>query len=98
VNGEIPLVIEVNKADHMARLLYLKRQVETRIIRRIRVVFHGAAESHLLAEELAEAEVGVIVAPFRSFPYDNDMARALPGIPLTKETVISALWKAGVVS
>lgn len=41
----------------------------------IKLTIIGGAESHLLANELAEADVGVIVTPPRSFPYDWDNRR-----------------------
>lgn len=48
----MPLVIEVESADIMATLLILKGEVEDRIGSRMRMVFSGAAEAHLIAEEL----------------------------------------------
>jgi hypothetical protein len=91
--GDLPMVVNVHKADHIASLLTLKS-----LFPDVRLVLHGGAEAHLLADELAEAKVGVIVAPYRSFPYTADQRRSLPGIPLTRETAISTLYKAGVVS
>lgn len=49
----IPLVIEVDSADIMASLLILKADVEDRIGSRMRMVFTGAAEAHLLAREIS---------------------------------------------
>jgi hypothetical protein len=95
---EIPLVVSVLKADEMARLISIKREVEAEKGTKIRMVFHDATEAHLLAKEIAEAEIGVIVAPARAFPYTAEESRFLPGVPLSNETVISTLWKAGVVS
>ena len=48
----MPLVIEVENADIMSTLLILKAEVEDRIGSRMRMVFSGAAEAHLIAEEL----------------------------------------------
>jgi hypothetical protein len=50
----IPLVIEVDSADIMASLLILKADVEDRIGSRMRMVFAGAAEAHLLAREISK--------------------------------------------
>ena len=54
----VPLVIEVENADIMATLLILKAEVEDRIGSRMRMVFSGAAEAHLIAEELGRARQG----------------------------------------
>lgn len=51
----IPLIIEVESADIMATLLILKAEVEDKIGSRMRMVFTGAAEAHLIAEELGMA-------------------------------------------
>lgn len=50
----IPLVIEVDSADIMASLLIMKADVEDRIGSRMRMVFSGAAEAHLLAHEISK--------------------------------------------
>lgn len=48
----VPLVIEVDNADIMATLLILKIEVEDRIGSSMRMVFSGASEAHLLAQEI----------------------------------------------
>jgi hypothetical protein len=69
--GVIPLAIHVDSADVMATLLELKAEVESLGggEPRINIVFIGAAEAHLLAEELAAANVGVILSPPRGYPF-----------------------------
>jgi hypothetical protein len=52
--GQIPLVIEVSSADIMATLLVLKNEIEERIGSTMRMVFSGATEAHLLAEEISK--------------------------------------------
>ncbi len=47
-------MIDVNSADIMTTLLLLKGEVEDRIGSRMRVVFSGATEAHLLAPEIGE--------------------------------------------
>ena len=81
----------------MATLLELKAEVEALHARPLRLVLHGAKEAHLLAPELARANVSVIVGPARAQPLDWDSRRVLAGVPLTGETTLSALKKAGVV-
>jgi hypothetical protein len=46
-------VIEVNAADIMATLLNVKAEAEERLGTRMRMVFSGATEAHLLAEEIS---------------------------------------------
>lgn len=48
------MVIEVGNADIMATLLILKAEVEDKIGSRMRMVFSGASEAHLLAEEIGK--------------------------------------------
>jgi hypothetical protein len=47
----------------------LKKEVEHAHGRIIQMTITGAAEAHLLAKELGEAGVGVILNPARSFPF-----------------------------
>lgn len=81
----------------MASLLALKADAKQLHGSKIKFVFHGGAEAHLLADEIARADVGVIVAPVRGFPDTFDKARALPGAPLSKKTTLEVLFAAGVV-
>ena len=55
--GIIPLVIDVDNLDIMASLLILKADVEDKIGSRMKMVFSGAMEAHLLAEEIGECKV-----------------------------------------
>ncbi|KAL0264107.1 hypothetical protein SLS55_000051 [Diplodia seriata] len=64
--------------------------------RRIRLVLVGAAESHLLARDLAAAGVGVVLAPLLQYSQHWDQRRSLTGAPLTNGTAIDALLDAGV--
>lgn len=93
MQGSIPLVISVEKADHIASILALKHEIEEGINTpgSIRVTLAGATEAHLLASEIADANVGVILIPSRPFPGSFDQARFLAGPPLTSETALSAL-------
>ena len=67
--------MSVEKADIMATLLQLKIEVEAASKATLHMVFAGATESHLIASELAEAHVGVVLAPLRSFPRLWDQRR-----------------------
>ncbi|KAJ6466602.1 carbohydrate esterase family 9 protein [Mycena vitilis] len=90
-NGEMPLVVEAHSADIIASLILLKQEVEHAKGHKIQMTITGAAEAHLLAQELGAAGVGVILNPVRSFPYTWEDRRILAGPPLTAHTPLSAL-------
>ncbi|KAG8730747.1 hypothetical protein FRC11_005897, partial [Ceratobasidium sp. 423] len=96
LDGQVPLVVTVHKADDMATLLELKSEIEDLTSVPLRVTFAGATEAHLIAKEIAAAGVGVIVIPTRSFPASWDQARILPGPPLSRDSLIAKLLKANV--
>ncbi|CAE7231904.1 unnamed protein product [Rhizoctonia solani] len=96
LDGQVPLVITVHKADDMATLLELKSEVEDITSVPLRVTFAGATEAHLIAKDIAAANVGVIVIPTRSFPASWDQSRVLPGPPLSRDSLIAKLLKANV--
>jgi len=81
--------VEAHSADIIATLILLKKEVERAKGRTIQLTITGAAEAHLLARELGEAGLGVILNPARSFPYQWEDRRILPGPPLTADTPIS---------
>lgn len=68
-DGEIPLVVDAHSADIIATLVVLKKEVEDHTGKALQLTISGGAEAHLLAKELGEANVGVIVNPPRPFPY-----------------------------
>ncbi|KAF5393062.1 hypothetical protein D9757_001113 [Collybiopsis confluens] len=91
VEGKIPLVISVHNADIMASLVRLKEEVESVYKSKIQVTFAGATEAHLLAKEIGDSGIGVIVSPARPFPDDWERKRILPGPPLTQDSAITTL-------
>ncbi|KAJ7284154.1 carbohydrate esterase family 9 protein [Mycena rebaudengoi] len=93
--GVVPLVIEVQSADIMATLLILKAEVENQLGSRMRMVFSGAAEAHILAKEIGRAGVGVILDT-KPVVGVWDERRTLPGRPLTNDTTLVALHREGV--
>ncbi|KAG2013293.1 hypothetical protein CC2G_010222 [Coprinopsis cinerea AmutBmut pab1-1] len=95
--GVVPLIVDVDSADIMASLLILKMDIENRIGSRMRMVFSGAAEAHLLAKEISFADVGVILNPARPYPMVWDQRRILPGPPLTNDTALITLLENEVV-
>ena len=97
VNGTMPLIIEVHSADLIASLLRLKTEVEDAIdATDMRLVIVGGAESYMLAEELATANVGVALAPLLPYSETWDQRRSLTGAPMTNGTAIDVLHAAGV--
>jgi hypothetical protein len=67
--GTIPLVVEAHSVDTIASLILLKKEIEETRNSCLRLTITGASEAHLLAKELGEAGVGVILNPVRPFPY-----------------------------
>jgi len=94
--SKIPLVITAHSADVIATLLALKQEVESKTEHAIKLTIFGGSEAHLLAKELSDAKVGVILNPVRSFPYTWEDRRILPGPPLSEESAIHKLLKHNV--
>ncbi|KAG9841701.1 amidohydrolase, partial [Aureobasidium melanogenum] len=96
VKGKSALVLSVHSADAISALLRLKSTVESASKTSLRLVVLGAAESHLVAEELAAAEVAVVLAPLLPWAQSWDQRRSLMGAPLHNGTAIDVLLDAGV--
>lgn len=94
--GETTLVVDVESADIMATLLRLKDEYEAHSSRELRLTFAGATEAHILAHEIARAGVSVIVTQSKPFPTTWEQRRILAGPPITQESLVTALLKAGV--
>lgn len=60
--------MEVQNADIMASLIQLKKEVEENSKTSVRLIFSGASEAHLLAKEIGQAGIGVILKSPRPFP------------------------------
>ncbi|KAG1849280.1 hypothetical protein DFJ58DRAFT_795038 [Suillus subalutaceus] len=94
--GKTTLVVDVESADIMATLLRLKDEYEAHSGRELRMTFAGATEAHILAHEIARAGVSVIVTQSKPFPSTWEQQRILAGPPITQESLVTALLKAGV--
>ncbi|KAL5534649.1 hypothetical protein ACEPAG_1112 [Sanghuangporus baumii] len=90
-NGQRTLVVHAESADVIATLVQFKKEVEENTGATMRLTIFGASEAHLLAAELAEAGVGIIIAPSRPSPKTWERRRILPGPPITKDSAISLL-------
>ncbi|TFY65180.1 hypothetical protein EVJ58_g2133 [Rhodofomes roseus] len=89
--GEMTLVVEVESADIMASLIELKKDIEEREGSTIKMTFAGASEAHLLAKEIGEADIGVLLTRPRPFPGTWEQRRIMPGLPLSETSAITAL-------
>lgn len=89
--GELPVVVQTDNKDIIAQLIKLKRDTSAHII------IIGGAEAHLLADELAEIEMPVILWPGICIPLTWDQRRCLVGPPLTESGNAQVLLEAGVL-
>ncbi|CAK5278622.1 unnamed protein product [Mycena citricolor] len=60
------------------------------------MAFTGAFEAHLLATDITQAGVSVVIAPRKPFPATFEMRRSIPGSPLTQDSSFTILLKHGV--
>ncbi|KZV83698.1 hypothetical protein EXIGLDRAFT_728044 [Exidia glandulosa HHB12029] len=88
VAGELPLVVYAEGADIISSLLELKNDLG--VDSKLRLVISGATEAHLLAEEIAKANVGVIVHA-RAYPDSWDQRRIAKRPPLESGNNLSIL-------
>ena len=70
--GEATLVVGAESADVIATVVELKKEVESVLglaqENRLKVTITGGKEAHLLAKELGDAGVGVLLTEPRPFP------------------------------
>lgn len=59
--------METNSADIIATVIQLKTEVEEALGHTLKVTIMGGAEAHMLATELAKANVGVLLLPPRPY-------------------------------
>jgi len=92
VRGEVPLVVEVDRAADIEALIRMAKE------QKIRMVLEGGAEAWMHAEALADAEIGVIVDPMvygaggfdqRYGRADNAKILADAGVPVMLSTFSS---------
>ncbi|CCM03596.1 uncharacterized protein FIBRA_05734 [Fibroporia radiculosa] len=89
--GKVTLAVEADSADVIATLIVLKKEVEAKFGSTVKMTITGALEAHILAQELAEANVGIIQVPTRPFPTTWERLRILPGNPLTEQSSLAVL-------
>lgn len=81
--GTLPLVVEADSADIIATIIQLKGDIEVQTGIPLKVVISGGAESHIVAKELGEASVGVILKPPRPYVGTSILPRCVPLIGRT---------------
>lgn len=68
IQGQMTLVISVVNADIMSTLVHLKSEYEEMTGKILKMTFSGATEAHLLAKEIAAADISVILTSPRPYP------------------------------
>lgn len=66
VSGDKPLIVSVHRASDIRALLKLQREI------RFRLIISGGSEAWMVADELAGAEVPVIMDPINNLPSNFD--------------------------
>jgi len=89
--GKLTLVVDADSADVIATLILLKKEVEEHFGSTVKLTITGAVEAHILAKELAEADIGVVQVPSRPFPTTWERLRILPGHPLSEQSSLALL-------
>jgi imidazolonepropionase-like amidohydrolase len=84
VNGTMPLIVTVNRASDIRQVLRLAREEG------VKLILDGAIEGWLVAEEIAAANVPVLVNPIDNLPANLEMRAA-------RMQNAAALHAAGVV-
>ncbi|KAI0871361.1 amidohydrolase [Hypoxylon argillaceum] len=102
VRGSLPLAVTAHSADVIAAILKVKKTVDAAAAAAssssgIRLIIIGGAEAFIVADELAAADVGVVLSPLLSYRTSWDQRRALTGAPLTNGTAVDHLVDAGVL-
>lgn len=93
-NGKIPLAISTQNKDVIAHLLKMKMELAD--IAPINLVFIGGIEAYLIAEDIAKANVPIILTPWRCQPEAWESRHCLPGPPISEKTSFQILVEHGV--
>jgi imidazolonepropionase-like amidohydrolase len=68
VRGELPLAVTVNRASDILNALRLARE------NNLRIILQGVTEGHLVAREIAQANVPVVINPLTNLPGFESLA------------------------
>lgn len=89
-SGEIPVLVYVKNKYDIMQMIQVKKDYPA-----VNLVLVGASESYLVAEELAMANIPVIVTAPRGHPDTFEKRETLSGPPLTR-SLVRVLNEAGV--
>ena len=104
VAGDMVLALTIHSADGISSALKIKSEIEDLMMTskldsgEIKMAIVGGAESYMVAKELADASVGVILVPLLCTGSNWDQRRSLSGAPLTNATAVDILLEAGVTT
>ncbi|KAI9597644.1 hypothetical protein BDF19DRAFT_411597 [Syncephalis fuscata] len=100
--GIMPLVVHTHSKDNIAAVMKLRDELRWHHKRQngigegLNLVIFGGVEAHLLAADLADYDIPVVLQPARCQQSTWSMRRCLVGQPLTQYTAAQKLHKAGV--
>ncbi|KAG4443289.1 hypothetical protein IFR05_001233 [Cadophora sp. M221] len=89
-NGSIPLVVHADNEYDIMQLIKIKQEYPT-----LNLAIYGGYGAPLVAKELAEARIPVILTANRGAPATFDVRFSLPGPPLSRSPA-AVLTEAGV--
>jgi imidazolonepropionase-like amidohydrolase len=92
LEGKTPLLVTVNRAQDIVSALRLAKEFK------IRVVLDGAAEAHLVVDEIKAAGVPVIVHPTMARPYGERANLTLENAAILKKAGIAVALQSGYES
>jgi len=100
--GNMPFAVHCNSRDLIAASVRLVQEIRYNQEKGriegpgMKLVIVGGAEAHLIADDLADENVSVILGPAKCIPIEWETRRCLPGPPLAHHTGLDILYKAGV--
>lgn len=89
LNQQTPLIISANRADDILRLIKLANKHQ------FKLVISGGGEAWLVAKELAQANVAVIIDPIENLPQFESLAVRLDGAALLYNAGVKLLFTGG---
>lgn len=87
----LPIAIHTHNKGVIRQIIRLKKELNNK-----KIIIIGGQEAYLIADELAAAEIPVVLAPWRCTAKFWENRLCSPNEPLLKESSISILHKAGV--
>jgi imidazolonepropionase-like amidohydrolase len=89
LDGKLPLLITVNRAQDIVSALRLAKEFN------IRVVLDGAADAHLVVDEIKAAGVSVIIHPTMARPFGEEENLSLETASVLKKAGIAVALQSG---